>query len=61
LKKTVHKINRIGLIGNSEKTSARSVIAEAARLVKRAGRTVYCAPVTARLANLTCPVYPDPV
>jgi NAD+ kinase len=59
LKKLAKQIRRVGLIGNSEKASAHSVIAEAARLVGKAGRRVYSDPVTARLAGLKSEVYPD--
>ena len=44
-------IKRVGLIGNSEKTSARTVVTEAARLITRAGRDIYCDQSTAKLAG----------
>lgn len=44
-------IKRIGLIGNSEKVSARALVNEAARLITRAGRRVYCDSATAKLAG----------
>jgi NAD+ kinase len=59
LKKLAQKIKRIGLIGNSEKASARAVIAQAARLIEKTGRRVLADSATARLAALTCAVYPD--
>jgi len=59
LKKLAQKIKRVGLIGNSEKVSSRSEIAAAARLIAKAGRRVFTDRVTARLAGLKCPVYPD--
>jgi NAD+ kinase len=59
LKKLAQKIRRIGLIGNSEKVSSRGAIAAAARLIAKSGRRVFSDRVTARLAGLNCPVYPD--
>jgi NAD+ kinase len=38
LKKQADKIKRIGLIGNSEKSSCAEIIRKAAQLIKRAGR-----------------------
>jgi NAD+ kinase len=59
LKRLAKSIKRVGLIGNSEKTSFRGIIAEAARLIAKTGRRVYSDPVTARLAGLKSPVYPN--
>jgi NAD+ kinase len=58
LKKLAKSIKRVGIIGNSEKTSSRGIITEAARLIARTGRHVYSDPVTTRLAGLKSPVYP---
>lgn len=52
-------IKRVGLIGNSEKFSSRSVITKAAGLISRTGRRVYCDPVTAQLAGLKSGILPD--
>ncbi len=59
MKKLAQTIRRIGLIGNSEKVSSRSVVARAARLIARTGRRVYCDAVTAQLAGLRSGIYPD--
>ncbi len=59
MKKLAQKIKRVGLIGNSEKTSSRGAILAAARLITKSGRRVFCDRVTARLAGLKCPAYPD--
>jgi NAD+ kinase len=52
-------IKRVGLIGNSEKVSARAVVTEAARLITRAGRRVYCDRATAKLAGFKSGVLAD--
>ncbi|HWF20145.1 MAG TPA: NAD(+)/NADH kinase [Verrucomicrobiae bacterium] len=52
-------IKRVGLVGNSEKVSARAVVTEAARLITRAGRRVYCDVATAQLAGFKSGVFPD--
>jgi NAD+ kinase len=57
LKKLALNIKRVGLIGNSEKGSSSGVIAEAARLITKAGRRVFSDSATARLAGLKSPVY----
>jgi NAD+ kinase len=54
LKKLAKQIKRIGLIGNPEKTSAKAIITEAARLVSRSGRSVQCDAITAQLSGLKC-------
>src|SRR5262249_44017854 len=59
LKKQADKINRVGLIGNSEKVSGAHVVSKAARLIRAAGRRVYCDPSTARFARLRGTVCPD--
>jgi NAD+ kinase len=59
LKKMPQKIKRVGLIGNSEKTFAHGVIAEAARLITKAGRQIHSDPATADLAGLKSIVHPD--
>jgi NAD+ kinase len=52
LKKLADRIRRIGLIGNFEKASCAAAIGKAARLIRAAGREVFCDPETARLARL---------
>jgi NAD+ kinase len=59
LKKLAGQIKRIGLIGNSDKTSAAHVIAQAARLIAKTGRHIFSDPVTARMADLKSTVCPD--
>lgn len=59
MKKLAKTIKRVGLIGNSEKVSTRTVVNEAARLITRAGRRVYCDAATAKVAGLNCGVLPD--
>lgn len=46
------KIRRVGLIVNTDKASARAVVAEAAKIITRAGRRVLFDAATARAANL---------
>ena len=52
MKKQADKIKRVGLIGNSEKPACADSVRKAARLIQRAGRTVFCDAETARLAGL---------
>jgi NAD+ kinase len=59
LKKLAKAIKRVGLIGNSDKVSARSVVTEAARLVARTGRQVFSDAATAQLAGFKSNIYPD--
>jgi len=58
LKKPADHFQRIGLVGNAEKPAAAASVRAAARLVRRAGRTVVCDDVTARLAKIKCEVQP---
>ena len=51
MKKQADKIRRIGLIGNLEKADCGPIVRQAARLIKRSGRTVFCDVETARLAT----------
>jgi NAD+ kinase len=61
LKKLADKIKRVGLIGNSEKvSSASAALTKAARLIRAAGRKVFCDANTARLARLNGTVCIDP-
>jgi NAD+ kinase len=59
LKKQADKINRIGLVGNSEKPACAVSVRNAAQLIQRAGRKVLCHADTARLAGLKHSAYPD--
>jgi len=59
LKKLAKAIKRVGLIGNSDKASACAVVTEAARLISRTGRKVFCDAETAELAGLETGIYQD--
>lgn len=59
MKKSVEKIQRVGLIANPEKTSCRSAVRKAAALITATGRSVLTEPPTARIAGLTAPQCPD--
>jgi NAD+ kinase len=59
LKNPADKIQRIGLIGNSEKTSCADAVGRAAKLIRAAGRRLFSDEATARLANLKANTYPD--
>ena len=52
MKTLADKIRNVGLIANAGKAACFDVLAEAARLVARAGRTLYSDAETARLAPL---------
>ena len=61
MKKLADKIKRIGLIGNSEKVSAaNAALTKAARLIRAAGRKIFCDDNTAQLARLNATVCADP-
>jgi NAD+ kinase len=59
LKKLAKNIKRVGLIGNSEKESARALVIHAARLIARTGRRVFSDVVTAQLAGFKTGVFRD--
>lgn len=59
MKKTADNIKRVGLIGNPDKAHCGRVLAEAARLIRAAGRKLLTEPVTAQLANLPATVCAD--
>jgi NAD+ kinase len=59
LKKSADPFQRIGLVGNAEKTACAASVRAAARLIRRAGRAVLCDAATARLAQLKGEVRPD--
>ncbi len=59
MKELAEKIKRVGLIGNSEKTSGVSVVKQAARLIAATGRKLFTEPVTARWAGLKSDLCPD--
>jgi NAD+ kinase len=52
-------IHRIGLIANPEKAHCRPLVRRAARLIRRAGRTVWTDRTTADYTGVTAPVLPD--
>jgi NAD+ kinase len=45
----------VGLLANSGKVSSRALIQNAAKLVQRSGRKIFCDGATAQLADLRCP------
>lgn len=59
MKKTAEKIQRVGLLANSDKKSSRPLVRKAASLIRATGRTVCADAATAKLAGLTLPVFPD--
>ena len=59
MRKLADKINRVGVIGNSEKISCAGAVNQAARLISAAGRRVYSDAITAQLAGLKGVVCPD--
>jgi NAD+ kinase len=54
LKSTGDKIGSVGLLANSGKTSSRTLVQSAARLIQRSGRKLFCDEATAQLAGLKC-------
>jgi NAD+ kinase len=59
LKKLADKINRIGLVANTDKPACRGLVQQAAALIERASRRAICDAATARLAELKGPSCPD--
>jgi len=59
LKKNADHFQRIGLVGNAEKSACAASVRAAARLIQRAGKEVACDAVTAQLAKLKCETLPD--
>ena len=59
MKKSTDHFQRIGLVGNAEKSACAASVRAAARLIRRAGRKVFCDAATAQLAKINCPVLPD--
>ncbi|MEO5804765.1 MAG: NAD(+)/NADH kinase [Verrucomicrobiota bacterium] len=60
MKKFPKKINRVGLIANSEKPESRSVAQKAAALLARTGHDICCDIATAEMVGLKTVSYPDP-
>jgi NAD+ kinase len=59
LKKSADHFQRIGLIGNAGKAASAGIVRTAARLIRRAGRQVFCDAATAKLARFKTEVLPD--
>jgi NAD+ kinase len=59
LKKTSDHFQRIGLVGNAEKSACAASVRTAARLIERSGRKVFGEEITTRLARLKCPALPN--
>ena len=59
MKKSADHFYRIGLVGNAEKPAAAASVRAAARLIRRAGRAVFCDAITAAHAKIKCAVLPD--
>jgi NAD+ kinase len=59
LKKSTDHFQCIGLVGNAEKSACAASVCAAARLIRRAGRKVFCDAATAALTQINCPVLPD--
>ena len=53
MKNQAEKIKRVGLIGNSEKAACATAVSKAARLIRAAGRDLFCDAETAGLAQLS--------
>jgi NAD+ kinase len=59
LKKPSERIERVGIIGNSEKVSCASAVQSAARLIAAAGRKISSDPITAKLAQIKAEICSD--
>lgn len=61
MKSKADKIRSVGLIGNPAKASCGRTIERAAKLIRAAGRKLFCDPATAQLARLRATVSADAV
>ena len=59
MKKLADKINRIGLVANTEKGPCRNLVQKAAALIEAASRTAHYDIATAHLAEMKGPTCPD--
>ena len=59
MRKLADKIERVGVIGNSDKAAGFGAVGQAARLISAAGRGLYSDPATARVAKLKATLCPD--
>jgi NAD+ kinase len=59
LRKLADKIERVGVLGNSEKAAGFGAVGQAARLIRAAGRKLYSEAVTARVAKFKATLCPD--
>jgi NAD+ kinase len=59
LKKNASHFQRIGLIGNADKSACAETVRAAARLLQRGGRKLVCDAATGQLARLKCEIVPD--
>jgi NAD+ kinase len=59
VKKLADTLVRVGLVANVEKAACRTVVRDAARLVRASGRVPLADAATARLAGLRCATAPD--
>ena len=58
MKKSADHFQRIGLVGNAEKPAAAASVRAAARLIRRAGRPVFCDAITAQFSKIKCEILP---
>jgi NAD+ kinase len=61
LKNPADKIKRIGLVGNSSKSACTAAVSKAARLIRAAGRKVFCDAATAASTGIKATVCPSTV
>jgi NAD+ kinase len=59
LKKSAEPFQRIGLVGNAEKSACADIVRAAARLITRTGRKVFYDAPTARIAGIKSTVFSD--
>ncbi|MDR3459361.1 MAG: NAD(+)/NADH kinase [Verrucomicrobiae bacterium] len=59
MKKSADQFQRIGLVGNAEKSACAQSVRAAARLIARAGRQVIAEETTARHSRLQCETRPN--
>jgi len=59
LKRLADKINKVGLVANSDKPSGRSLVRRASQLIRASRRAVMADDATARMAGIRVPTFQD--
>ena len=58
MKRHAEHFQKIGIVGNAEKSACAASVRAAVQLIQRSGRKVVCDEITAGMARLKCPAVP---